>query len=63
MTREWVYRIVCTVLFLAVMIPLRYGLHLLKQTHDTALMLEVCIPALLVMFLIAFIVDKREGRY
>ena len=58
----WVYRITCGVLFVIVMLGLRYGANILRETHDRGLILSVCIPFIVAGLLIAWLVDRHRAR-
>ncbi|RYC29681.1 hypothetical protein D3273_22665 [Lichenibacterium minor] len=62
MMRPWVYRITCGVLFVILMGLTRYGLNVLKNTNDTALILEVGVPAIVVIFALAWLIDRHDAR-
>ena len=62
MMHPWVYRITCGVLFVVLMGLARYGLNALKGTNDTALILEVGVPAIAVIFALAWLIDRHNAR-
>ena len=58
----WGFRITCGVPFVIVMGGLRYGAHLLSETHDRTLISEVCIPALAIIFALSWLIDRHNAR-
>ena len=62
MMRPWVYRITCGVLFVVLMGLVRYGLHVLRETNDTGLILAVCLPGLAVILLACWLIDRHNAR-
>ena len=62
MMRPWVYRITCGVLFVTLMGLVRYGLHVLRETHDHVLIAEVMIPVIACGLGLAWLIDRHNAR-
>ena len=62
MMRPWVYRITCGVLFVVLMGLVRYGLHVLRETHDDALILGVGLPIIACGLALAWLIDRHNAR-
>ena len=62
MMRPWVYRITCGVLFVVLMGLVRYGLHVLRETHDRTLILSVCVPFIVCGLGLAWLIDRHDAR-
>ena len=64
MMRPWVYRITCGVLFVVLMGLVRYGLHILRETNDTGLILTVCLPWTVCRdpARLAWLIDRHDAR-
>ena len=58
----WVYRVTCGVLFVLVMVAVRYGLQVLRSTNDTPLIAMVGLPIIAGCLLIAWLVDRHRAH-
>ena len=58
----WGFRITCGVLFVVLMGLVRYGLHILRETNDTGLILTICLPGLAVILLACWLIDRHNAR-
>ena len=62
MMRPWVYRITCGVLFVILMGLVRYGLHVLRETHDDVLIITVGLPIIACGLGLAWLIDRHNAR-
>lgn len=58
----WGFRATCGVLFVVLMGLVRYGLHVLRETNDTGLILSVGLPILAVMLFACWLIDRHNAR-